>query len=101
MMLNSLTFFDEGILSSRFCLGVVCSAEGGGVNIVKGETPMGQGLRAKERSAEGTAGDGMHWSFLYIEYFCFLFYLRGRWGRWEWWGNKAEGYINMIRLFSR
>lgn len=64
MMLNSLTLLDEGILSSGFCLGGVCSAEGGGINVVEGKKRRS---RAKERNAEkGTAGSGKHFRFCFL-----------------------------------
>lgn len=45
MKLNSLTLFDNGTLSGRFCLRGERSAKGGGIDIVEGEK---RGLEAKE-----------------------------------------------------
>ena len=71
MMLNSLTVFVEGTLSSGFCLCGVCSAEGGSVNVVERE---GGGLRAKERSAEkGTASGGKHFMTCFWIFLLFFF----------------------------
>ena len=93
MMLNSLTLLDESILSSGFCLGGVCSAEGGGINVVQGEKRRDRRSRVKERNAEkGTAGGGEHFCYCFF-FFLYLLNFPGRWGRW-----RVGGGFEMVNL---